>query len=223
MTNFIQRRGFLRSALAGSAAMFSVPGAFAEALTLTPRDVEGPFYPDTLPLDTDNDLLIVNDSITPAAGEVTHLSGVVLDSKGSPLRNALVEIWQVDNQGIYRHTEAPNTEDRDRHFQSYGRFVTGSTGEYYFRTIKPKLYGQRTPHIHYAVSYRNKRVLTTQLYIEGEQKNAADMLYRRVGGGDPRLQKLVTVPFKPLPESAAGELTARMDIVLGVTPHDATG
>ena len=70
------RRGFLRSALAGSAAFFAVPGAFAEALTLTPKDAEGPFYPDNLPLDTDNDLLILNDAITPAVGEVTHLSGV---------------------------------------------------------------------------------------------------------------------------------------------------
>ncbi|MED5417357.1 MAG: hypothetical protein VYA27_01580, partial [Verrucomicrobiota bacterium] len=59
------RRNFLRSALAGSAALFTVPGALAEALTRTPRDVEGPFYPDNLPLDTDNDLLVVNDKITP--------------------------------------------------------------------------------------------------------------------------------------------------------------
>ena len=41
----------------------------------TARQAEGPFYPDKLPLDTDNDLLIVNDVITPAVGEITHLSG----------------------------------------------------------------------------------------------------------------------------------------------------
>jgi protocatechuate 3,4-dioxygenase beta subunit len=201
--------------------MFTVPGAFAEALTLTPSDAEGPFYPDKLPLDTDNDLLIVNDAITPAVGHVTHLSGVVLDIKGQPVRNALIEIWQVDNEGIYLHTEAPDTERRDKHFQSYGRFVTGSTGEYYFRTIRPKYYGRRTAHIHYAVSRKNERVLTTQLYIEGEAKNATDTLYTKIGGGDPRLQKLVTVPFKPLGGSTSGELTARMDIVLGLTPADA--
>ncbi len=160
--------------MAGSAALFTVPGAFAEALTRTPRDAEGPFYPDQLPLDTDNDLLIVNDSITPAVGAVSYLSGVVTDTKGQPLRNAMVEIWQVDNQGIYLHTRAGHQEKRDRNFQSYGRFLTGSKGQYHFRTIKPPAYPGRTPHIHIAVSRKKKRLLTTQLYIEGEKANTRD-------------------------------------------------
>src|ERR687888_1861235 len=100
---FHNRRGFLRS-LAFGAALFTVPGAFAEELVRTPAQTEGPFYPDKLPLDTDNDLLIINDSITPAVGEVTHLSGRILDAKGDPVRNAVVEIWQVDHNGAYIHT-----------------------------------------------------------------------------------------------------------------------
>ncbi len=67
------RRGFLRRLAVGAVA-FSMPGAFAEALGRTPRQTEGPFYPNRLPLDTDNDLLVINDAITPAVGEVTHLS-----------------------------------------------------------------------------------------------------------------------------------------------------
>lgn len=212
------RRNFLRTALAGSAALFTAPGAFAEALTLTPKDAEGPFYPDILPLDTDNDLLILNNEITPAVGEVTHLGGVVMDAKSQPVRNALVEIWQVDNQGIYLHTKARDTEKRDKNFQSYGRFLTDSRGRYYFRTIKPPSYPGRTPHIHVAVSYQNKRVLTTQLYIKGEQQNATDFLYKRIG--DPALQKLITVPFNPLKGSKTGELTANLDLVVGLTPED---
>src|SRR5216684_1071233 len=90
------RRGFLRQ-LTLSAALFTVPGAFAEELMRTPRQTEGPFYPDHLPLDTDNDLIIVNDSITPAVGDITQLSGRVLDSKGDPVRNVTLEIWSVDN------------------------------------------------------------------------------------------------------------------------------
>ena len=214
------RRKFLQKALAGSAAFFTVPGALAEALTRTPTDAEGPFYPDNLPLDTDNDLLIVNDKISPAVGAVSYLSGVVMNTKGQPLRNAVVEIWQVDNQGIYLHSKAQGQDKRDRNFQSYGRFLTGSKGQYHFRTIKPPSYPGRTPHIHVAVSHRNKRILTTQLYIEGEKKNLKDFLYRRIGGGDPKLQKLVTVPFKPLAGSKAGELTARLDLVVGLTPED---
>ena len=214
------RRNFLRSALAGSATLFTVPGALAEALTRTPRDAEGPFYPDNLPLDTDNDLLVVNDKITPAVGAVSYLTGVVLDTKGQPIRNAVVEIWQVDNQGIYLHSKANGQDKRDKNFQSYGRFLTDSKGHYHFRTIKPPAYPGRTPHIHVAVSHGNKRLLTTQLYIEGEKQNANDFLYKRIGGGDPKLQKLVTVPFKPLDGSKIGELTARLDLVVGLTPED---
>ena len=99
------RRAFL-STLGIGAAAFAAHGAFAEELTRTPSQTQGPFYPDKLPLDTDNDLLVINDAITPAVGEVTHLSGRILDAKGDPVRNALVEIWQVDGTGS---TSTPRT------------------------------------------------------------------------------------------------------------------
>src|SRR4051812_42249463 len=89
------RRHFLNGLALGAAA-FAVPGAFAEELTRTPKQMEGPFYPDKMPLDTDNDLLIVNDTITQAVGEITHLTGRILNARGEPIRNATVEIWQVD-------------------------------------------------------------------------------------------------------------------------------
>src|SRR5262245_54660531 len=99
------RRGFLRDAgFSGLAVMFTVRGAFADELTKTPPQTEGPFYPNKLPLDTDNDLIIVNDGITPAVGEITHLTGRLLDPKGDPIRGAAVEIWQCDNNGAYLHS-----------------------------------------------------------------------------------------------------------------------
>jgi protocatechuate 3,4-dioxygenase, beta subunit len=66
-----------------ASAFFATPGAFAQQLVLTPAQTAGPFYPDKLPLDTDNDLLVINDRITPAVGEITYLSGRILDSSGS--------------------------------------------------------------------------------------------------------------------------------------------
>ncbi len=78
------RRSFLKQ-LGLGAALFTVPGAFASELMRTPPQTEAPFYPDKLPLDTDNDLIIVNDGLTPAVGEVTHLSGRILDAKGDPI------------------------------------------------------------------------------------------------------------------------------------------
>src|SRR5262249_2363576 len=127
------RRAFLKRA-AFLSALYSVPGAFAEELIRTPKQTEGPFYPDHLPLDTDNDLIVVNDSLTPASGEITHLTGRILDGRGDPLRNALVEIWQADNNGVYHHTKDTHAKP-DPNFQGFGRFLTGSSGEYYFRCI----------------------------------------------------------------------------------------
>src|ERR1700689_2128197 len=156
------RRRFLGAATLGAAAFafpeafFPTPGLFAEELVKTPAQTEGPFYPNKLPLDTDNDLLIVNDNITPAIGDVTHLSGKILDAKGDPVRNALVEIWQVDAKAVYLHTNDSGKKKRDENFQGFGRFLTGSSGEYYFRTIKPVAYPGRTPHIHFKIKRNGK-------------------------------------------------------------------
>ncbi len=210
------RRTFL-STMTFSAAALAVPGAFADELTRTPRQTEGPFYPNKLPLDTDNDLIIVNDSLTAAVGEITHLSGRVLDHKGDPIRNCLIEIWQVDNNGAYIHTKDPAHAKHDTNFQGYGRFLTGSTGEYYFRTIKPVPYTGRTPHIHVKVRKNGKELLTTQFYIKGCPNNEKDGIYR--GIRDLKARESVTVEFAPLPGSKIGELATRADVVLGFTPE----
>src|SRR6266581_3538479 len=189
------RRHFIQEA-AVSAASLALPtfwataGAFAEALALTPPQTEGPFYPDHLPLDTDNDLIIVNDNLTPALGEVTWVSGRVLDARGDPIRNALVEIWQCDANGVYIHTgNFGGQSNKDKNFQGFGRFLTGSTGEYVFRTIKPVPYPGRTPHIHYKVKRNGKELLTTQCYIKGHPQNERDGVWKSFG--DPKERDLV--------------------------------
>jgi protocatechuate 3,4-dioxygenase, beta subunit len=213
------RRTFLRHAALGTAAfatpLFSTPGLFAEELLATPTMTEGPFYPDKLPLDTDNDLLIVNQSITPAIGEIAYLSGRVLNARGEPLRNAFVEIWQCDGNGRYLHTASAD-EQSDANFQGYGRFLTAATGDYFFRTIKPVPYPGRTPHIHVAVSRNGRRIFTSQVLIKGEPQNERDGVFRSVQ--DPQLRDLVAVDFAPIKESKLGELKATFDVVLGVTP-----
>lgn len=211
------RRGFLRGLSAG-AALFAVPGAFAEALVQTPAQTEGPFYPDKLPLDTDNDLLVINDGATPALGAVTYLSGRVLDAKAEPIRNALVEIWQCDNTGVYIHTRSGgDLARRDSHFQGFGRFLTGTSGEYLFRTIKPVPYPGRTPHIHVAVKLKGRDRWTTQCYIKGHELNEKDGIWR--GIKDMKQRESVTVDFAPMPKGKAGELAAKFDIVMGFTPE----
>jgi protocatechuate 3,4-dioxygenase, beta subunit len=209
------RRNFFKG-MALAAAYMSVRGAFAEALMLTPKQTEGPFYPDHLPLDTDNDLIVVNDGLTPAVGTITWVSGRILDSRGEPIRNALVEIWQCDNNGAYLHSGTTNKEKADKNFQGFGRFLTGATGEYLFRTIKPVPYPGRTPHIHYAIKMKGREKWTTQCYIEGFPGNPKDGIWKSL---DEKGRAALTVPFTPVANSKAGELAAKFDLVMGYTPE----
>ncbi len=210
------RRAFLRR-LALSSAFFTTSGLFAEELSRkTPSVEEGPFSPARLPLDTDNDLLIVNDSLTPAVGEVTHLGGRLLDGRGEPVRNATIEIWEADSLGVYLG-DRPNHARFDAHFQGFGRFLTGSTGEYYFRTIKPTAYaGRPAPHIHFKIKRKGQEPWTTQLFVKGDPGNPRDGIWRRIGNESAR--EAVTVEFAPVKGSRAGELAARFDIVLDTLP-----
>lgn len=216
---FPSRRSFVAAGFALPAAYWLVPGAFAEDLTKTPKQTEGPFYPDKLPLDTDNDLILINDKLTPAVGEITHLTGKILDAKGNPLKGAVVEIWQCDGNGVYLHTgdSGEKQKQQDKSFQGFGRFLTGTSGEYYFRTIKPVTYPGRTPHIHFKIKQGKKELLVTQMYVAGHAGNEKDGIWR--GVTDKKARESITVEFAKLKESKLGELTANFDIVLGVTPE----
>jgi protocatechuate 3,4-dioxygenase beta subunit len=212
--NFIQRIGL-------GAALFTVPGAFAEELshktvTKTAWVEEGPFYPPKLPLDTDNDLLIVNNNITPAVGDITHLSGRLLNASGDPVRNATIEIWGVDHDGVYL-ADRGNQSQFDANFQGFGRFLTSSTGEYYFRTLKPVRYpGRQAPHIHFKIKTKGQPEWTTQLFIKGYQGNEQDGVYQQIAGA---ARDTVTKDFALVKDSRIGELAAQFDIVLGFTPE----
>lgn len=203
------------------AAFFTTRGLFADELLHTPPLTEGPFYPDKLPLDTDNDLIIINDKITPAVGQITHLTGRVLGPTGTPIRNATVEIWQCDANEVYLHTGDSSTTRniQDKNFQGFGRFTTASSGEYYFRTIKPVPYpGRPAPHIHVKVKRGGRELLTTQIMIAGFPGNMQDGIF--LGAGDLIDRELIQTEFKPIPGSKIGEFAARFDIILGRTPDE---
>ena len=133
------------------------------------------------------------------------------------MRNAVVEIWQCDNNGAYLHSKTGNKEKQDAHFQGFGRFVTGSTGEYLFRTIKPVPYPGRAPHVHFKIKQSNKDLLVTQCYIKGHSGNEADGVWKNIK--DVKQRDSVTIDFSPLKGSRIGELAAKFDLVLGFTPQ----
>ncbi len=114
-------------------------------------------------------------------------------------------------------TRGAKQDTRDKNFQGFGRFLTSSSGEYYFRTIKPVPYPGRTPHIHFKIKKGGKELLTTQCYIKGERRNERDGIFRSLR--DAKGREAVLVAFTPIKESRIGELAARFDIVLGVTPE----
>jgi protocatechuate 3,4-dioxygenase beta subunit len=163
----------------------------ASARRPTPAQTEGPFYPVSLPKDSDFDLLR-NGSMNYARGEPAWVEGSVTDLKGSPIAGAHVEIWQCDGAGHYHHPGDGGREDPA--FQGFGRVTAGSDGHYRFRTIRPVPYAGRTPHIHVKVKLGSRELLTTQLYVAGDPHNERDFLWRRLGPED---RAAVTVPFQP--------------------------
>ncbi len=200
-----------RQVLIGLPALLLAAPALAAGLAATPRQPAGPFYPDDLPLDHDNDLTQVAGQAGRAQGRVTDLYGRVVDTAGRPIEGARVEIWQCDANGRYRHPRDARDVPVDPAFQGFGRTQTTADGRYRFRTIRPVAYPGRTPHIHVAVHLEWEPPLVTQLYVANEPLNDGDFLYRRIPS---ERRGLVTAAF--LPAHGGGvELAAHFDIVLG--------
>jgi protocatechuate 3,4-dioxygenase, beta subunit len=201
---------------AGAALPFGVLAATAEAAakcSATPRQTSGPFYPFFEQTDKDVDLTRMVGHDETAAGEVIRVTGRVLDADCKPVEGALVDLWQADHNGRYRHPADPNPAAQDPNFQGWGQTVTDAEGRYSFRTIKPAPYplaflegapdesaGFRTRHIHFRVSKRGHVEFTTQMYFAGEELNDADALLSRVPAAE--RHKIVIAPGK----AAAGEV-----------------
>jgi len=197
------RRRWLGQAGTLALAGLLPPLAYATTpLRPTPMQSAGPFYPDVYPADSDGDLVHVTGSARSALGEITELTGRVVDTAGRPLAGARIEIWQCDANGRYHHPRDAGANPRDDGFQGYGRAATDDDGRYRFLTIRPVPYPGRTPHIHVAVHAAGlEHPLVTQMYVAGHPLNDDDFLLRRVPEG---LRDLLLVPFDP-----AGEGTVR--------------
>ena len=206
------RRGLLGSSLAlGLGAGLIGPLAAAERV-VTPRQTPGPFYPQRLPADADQDLTQVEGRQERAAGEVVQVAGQVTDEAGRPLAGARIEIWQCDAFGYYHHPRDRGGR-ADPNFQGYGRLLLGDDGRYRFTTIRPVAYPGRTPHIHFAVSGPGISRLTTQMYLAGHPQNGRDFLYNAIR--DPRAREAVTVAFEG---GTSGEpAQGTFDLVLGLS------
>jgi protocatechuate 3,4-dioxygenase beta subunit len=208
-----------RRVMHGLAAVALTPllprgAAFADpALAITPPQTEGPFYPRDWSGDVDSDLVVVRGEAAQALGQITHVTGRILDASGTPISGAAIEIWQCDANGVYRHpADMQGPRVRDGKFQGRGRALSAADGSYTFRTIRPVAYPGRTPHIHFAVAAPGRERLITQMYVAGEPLNARDGILNAIR--DPRQRASVIVPLEPAERLEAGALAGTFDIIL---------
>ena len=175
-----------------------------EKFAKTPADYEGPFYPVTRQEDIDNDLVQVKGQSGTAQGDILHLSGVVVNTRGEALKNLTIEIWQTDPHGRYKHPGDSTPGERDPNFQYWGATITDAEGRFFFKTIVPGAYNPRPAHIHYKVLQEGKVILTSQLYFREQNKQT------RLPSMTSQIE-LQTVDMKPINE---GEFEIFFRIVL---------
>jgi protocatechuate 3,4-dioxygenase beta subunit len=188
----LSRRSLLQMVIpvAGLAMLDPINIALAQEASLkqTPEQIMGPFYPVLKPLDRDWDLTRIVGKRGHAQGQIIHLTGRVLNSKGEPVRGARLEIWQANAKGRYDHPGDINPAPLDPNFQGFGVQVTDAEGRYRFKTIKPAAYpinpmnpgNMRPPHIHFDVTGRKGRLMT-QMYFPGEPLNEGDVIFKDLG------------------------------------------
>ncbi|MCA9905545.1 MAG: carboxypeptidase regulatory-like domain-containing protein, partial [Anaerolineae bacterium] len=116
------------------------------------------------------------------AGDAIVIQGQVLDTDGTPIAGAVVEIWQTDVNGNYNHPNDSAASDLLADFQYFGTATTDADGYYAFRTVKPGLYEPRAPHIHVKVKLDGETLLTTQFYFpEDRAAVEADGVFGNAG------------------------------------------
>lgn len=219
-TPAVSRRDlFGASAVLAAASLAGVAArAFGQQpvrLTPTSDQVRGPFYPRRLPADQDADLTVIARRDARALGQVVYLSGRVLDLHGAPVADAVLEIWQANAAGRYRHPGDVNPAALDPNFEGYAKMRTGPDGRYAIKTVKPGAYSTgmpdwtRPPHIHFDISGRSSR-LVTQMYFEGEALNDADPLLQEVEHRETLMAHRVAAAAGGEP----GAITLEWDIVL---------
>ena len=134
-------------------------------LTPTGEATLGPFFPPRYVDEGANDLTSFEGR--PAKGEAIEISGRVTQEDGAPLDNLVIEIWQADARGIYRHPADARHAEADPDFLGWGRAATDKDGRYRFRTIRPGAPAGRAPHINFMVMYSGlMRILKTTLFFE---------------------------------------------------------
>jgi protocatechuate 3,4-dioxygenase beta subunit len=182
-------------------------------------ELEGPVFGADAIGELDHDLTRGHDG--EPLGERILVSGRVLDEDGRPIPSTLVEIWQANAAGRYRHEVDRHPAPLDPNFSGAGRCLTDGEGRYRFVTIKPGSYpwgnhenAWRPAHIHFSVFGRLfVQRLVTQMYFPGDPLFAYDPIFNSVR--DPRSRALLVARFDLDSTQPEWALAYEWDIVLG--------
>ena len=188
------------------------------------RDLESPVYGHEDLGEHDNDLTSQHEG--EPQGERIIVTGRLLEEDGRPVRNALIEIWQTNAAGRYRHDGDRHPAPLDPNFTGAGRALTDADGRYEFVTVKPGAYpwrnhpnAWRPAHIHFSVFGRSfSSRLVTQMYFPGDPLFEFDPIFQSVRDEQARRRLVADFDLEVTqPEWALGY---RFDIVLRSTPFE---
>jgi protocatechuate 3,4-dioxygenase beta subunit len=184
-------------------------------------DRRGPVFGDGLVAADDHDLTVGHPG--EPVGERIIVTGRLCDSAGRPVRRQLVEIWQANAAGRYRHDVDRHPAPLDPNFTGSGRCLTDDDGNYRFVSVKPGAYpwknhdnAWRPAHIHFSVfgtSFAER--LVTQMYFPGDPLLALDPIYQSIG--DRRAAELLVARFDIAATVESWALGYVFDIVVGGT------
>jgi len=188
------------------------------------HSLEGPVFGDEVLEPLDNDLTKQHEGSP--LGERIVVTGRVLDDLGVPLRGALVEVWQANAAGRYRHDVDRHPAPLDPNFSGAGRCLTDDDGRYRFTTVKPGAYpwgnhpnAWRPAHIHFSVFGRAfTQRLVTQMYFPGDPLFEHDPIFNAVR--DPKARELLIARFDLETTEPDWALGYQWDIVLRATPFE---
>jgi protocatechuate 3,4-dioxygenase beta subunit len=188
------------------------------------RDLESPVYGQADVGGLDHDLTRQHDG--EPQGERIIVTGRVLEEDGRPVRNALVEIWQANAGGRYRHESDRHPAPLDPNFSGAGRTLTRDDGGYEFVTVKPGAYpwknhpnAWRPAHIHFSLFGRAfSSRLVTQMYFPGDPLFEFDPIFQSVR--DPKARGRLIAAFELDLTKPDWALGYRFDIVLRSTPFE---
>jgi protocatechuate 3,4-dioxygenase, beta subunit len=201
------------------ATRWRAPGRPLVPLPEELHNAAGPVFGESVVESSDGDLTRQHEG--EPLGERIVVSGRVLDEDGRPVRGALVEIWQANAAGRYRHEGDRHPAPLDPNFSGAGRCLTADDGGYRFVTVKPGAYpwqnhpnAWRPAHIHFSIFGRLLiQRLVTQMYFPGDPLQPFDPILSAVR--DPAARALLVAGFDLETTEPEWALGFRWDVVLG--------